>query len=148
MTGSQNTEEITLPSVQESIPQAAEFIRGRLVSFGCPLKLQLQFAIVADEICSNICKFAYPAGNGTMTVRLTLGHAPGREQGPPSLFLTFIDEGVPYDPLSAPAPDITLSAKERKIGGLGVHITKHLMDDAVYEYKDGRNILRLRKDLP
>ena len=147
MTGSQNTEEITLPSVQESIPQAAEFIRGRLVSFGCPLKLQLQFAIVVDEICSNICKFAYPAGNGTMTVRLTLGHAPGREQPPPSVFLTFIDQGIPYDPLSAPVPDITLSAKERKLGGLGVHITKHLMDDAVYEYKDGRNILRLRKDL-
>ena len=147
MTGSQNTEEITLPAVQESIPQAAEFVRGRLVSFGCPLKLQLQFAIVVDEICSNICKFAYPAGNGTMTVRLTLGHAPGREQGPPSLFLTFIDEGVPYDPLAAPVPDVTLNAKERKPGGLGIHITKHLMDEAVYEYKDGRNILRLRKDL-
>ena len=82
-----------------------------------------------------------------MTVRLTLGHAPGREQSSPSVFLTFIDQGIPYDPLSAPAPDITLSAKERKLGGLGVHITKHLMDDAVYEYKDGRNILRLRKDL-
>ena len=147
MTGSQNTEEITLPSVQESIPQAAEYIRGRLVSFGCPLKMQLQFAIVADEICSNICKFAYPDESGTMTVRLTLGSAPGREQGPPSVFLSFIDQGIPYNPLSAPAPDITLSAKERKLGGLGVHITKHLMDDAVYEYKDGRNILRLRKDL-
>ena len=147
MKGSQNTEEITLSSVQESIPRAAEFIRGRLVSFGCPLKTQLQFAIVADEICSNICKFAYPAGSGTMTVRLTLGHAPGREQASSSVFLTFIDQGVPYDPLSAPAPDITLSAKERKPGGLGVHITKHLMDDAIYEYKDGRNILLLRKDL-
>ena len=147
MTGSQNTEEITLPSVQESIPQAAEFVRGRLVSFGCPLKMQFQFAIVADELCSNICKFAYPDGNGTMTLRLTLGHAPGRDQDPPSVFLTFIDHGIPYDPLTAPAPDITLSAKERKLGGLGVHITKHLMDDAVYEYKDGRNILRLRKDL-
>ena len=147
MTGSQNTEEITLPAVQESIPQAAEFVRGRLVSFGCPLRLQLQFAIVVDEICSNICKFAYPAGNGTMTVRLTLGHAPGREQASSSVFLTFIDQGIPYNPLSAPAPDITLSAKERKLGGLGVHITKHLMDDAVYEYKDGRNILLLRKDL-
>ena len=147
MTDSQNTEEITLPSVQESIPKAAEFVRGRLVSFGCPLRLQLQFAIVADEICSNICKFAYPGGSGTMTVRLTLGQAPGREQGPPSVFLSFIDQGVPYDPLAAPAPDITLSAKERKPGGLGVHITKHLMDDAIYEYKDGRNILLLRKDL-
>ena len=147
MTDSQNTEEITLPSVQESIPKAAEFVRGRLVSFGCPLKMQFQFAIVADEICSNICKFAYPGGNGTMTIRLTLGRAPGRELDPPSVFLTFIDHGIPYDPLAAPSPDITLSAKERKPGGLGVHITKHLMDDAVYEYKDGRNILRLRKDL-
>ena len=147
MTDSQNTEEITLPSVQESIPQAAEFIRGRLVSFGCPVRIQLQFAVVGDEICSNICKFAYPGRSETMTIRLTLGHAPGREQEPPSVFLTFIDHGIPYDPLAAPSPDITLSAKERKPGGLGVHITKHLMDDVSYEYKDGRNILRLRKVL-
>ena len=147
MTDSQNTEEITLPSVQESIPQAAEFIRGRLVSFGCPVRIQLQFAVVGDEICSNICKFAYPGRSETMTIRLTLGHAPGREQEPPSVFLTFIDQGVPYDPLSVPAPDTTLSAKERKPGGLGIHITKHLMDDVSYEYKDGRNILRLRKVL-
>ena len=147
MAGSQNTKEITLPSVQESIPQAAEFVHERLISFGCPLKMRLQFAIVSDEICSNICKFAYPGGGGTMTIRLELEHVPGKEQGPSSVFLTFIDQGVPYDPLAAPAPDITLSAAKRKPGGLGIHIAKHLMDDACYEYKDGRNILRLRKDL-
>lgn len=66
---------------------------------------------------------------------------------PASAHLTFIDQGIPYDPLKTPAPDITLSAAKRKPGGLGIHIAKHLMDDACYEYKDGRNILRLRKYL-
>ena len=61
--------------------------------------------------------------------------------------ITFIDNGVPYDPLSREDPDTTLSAEERDIGGLGIFLVKKNMDEVAYEYKNGQNILRIRKDL-
>ncbi|MBQ3889087.1 MAG: ATP-binding protein, partial [Clostridia bacterium] len=57
------------------------------------------------------------------------------------------DHGVPYDPLAKDDPDISLSAEEREIGGLGIFMTKQLMDDVAYTYKNGQNILTLKKKL-
>ena len=64
-----------------------------------------------------------------------------------SVIITFIDHGVPYDPLKKDDPDITLSADDREIGGLGIFMVKKTMDEIAYEYKDGQNILRIRKDI-
>ena len=61
--------------------------------------------------------------------------------------MTFIDNGVPYDPLAKEDPDTTLSAEERSIGGLGIFMVKKTMDDITYEYKDGQNILKIRKNI-
>ena len=68
-------------------------------------------------------------------------------EDPVSVTITFMDHGKPYDPLSRSDPDVTLSAEEREIGGLGVFITKKVTDEVVYEYRDGQNILTLRKNL-
>ena len=57
------------------------------------------------------------------------------------------DHGIPYDPLKKDDPDVTLSAEERAIGGLGIFMVKKTMDEITYEYKDGQNILSIRKDL-
>ena len=65
------------------------------------------------------------------------------EQEPRAVILTFIDRGVPYDPLAAEDPDITAPAEERSLGGLGVFLVKKTMDDVHYEYREGRNILRI-----
>ena len=69
------------------------------------------------------------------------------EDDPRAAVLTFIDQGTPYDPLANKDPDITLSAEERDIGGLGILVVKKTMDDIRYEYSDGKNILRIRKNL-
>ena len=66
---------------------------------------------------------------------------------PISVTITFVDHGVPYDPLAKADPNTSLSAEEREIGGLGIFMTKKLMDDVAYEYKDGKNILTLKKNL-
>jgi len=66
---------------------------------------------------------------------------------PLSVVITFIDQGVPYDPLAKADPDVTLSVEEREIGGLGIYIVKKNMNEITYEYKDGRNILKIRKEL-
>lgn len=68
-------------------------------------------------------------------------------EAPISVIITFIDRGIPYDPLKKDDPDITLSAEEREIGGLGIFMVKKTMDEITYEYKDGQNILRIRKDI-
>ena len=60
--------------------------------------------------------------------------------------LTFLDRGRPYDPLAKADPDITLPTEERQVGGLGIFMVKKMMDELTYEYKDGRNILKLRKN--
>lgn len=66
---------------------------------------------------------------------------------PLSVVITFIDHGVPCDPLAKADPDVTPSAEEREIGGLGIYMVKKTMDAISYEYKDGKNILTLKKRL-
>ena len=61
--------------------------------------------------------------------------------------LVFIDRGIPYNPLENKDPDVTLDIEERKIGGLGIFLVKEMMDEVLYEYVDGQNILKLIKDL-
>ena len=68
-------------------------------------------------------------------------------EDPLSVVITFIDKGVPYDPLTAADPDITLSADDRAIGGLGIFMVKKSMDEIVYRYDNGSNILSIRKNL-
>ena len=64
----------------------------------------------------------------------------------PVMTLVFADSGIPYDPLKKEDPDVTLPARERQIGGLGIFMTKRIMDETEYEYRDGKNILTLRKN--
>ena len=64
---------------------------------------------------------------------------------PLSVSVTFMDSGEPYDPLAKADPDTTLSAEERQIGGLGIYMVKKSMDEIAYEYKDGQNILTIKK---
>ena len=63
------------------------------------------------------------------------------------MVVSFIDKGVPYDPLSKEDPDVGLPLVEREIGGLGIYMVKKSMDEITYEYKDGQNILRIRKSM-
>ena len=74
-----------------------------------------------------------------MTVRVEV------TDNPLAVVITFIDNGIPYDPLAKADPDITLSMEERGVGGLGIYMVKKTMDDISYEYRDGQNILRIKK---
>lgn len=133
--------ELTVDATLESIPVITDFVDEQLEQFGCPIKAQTQIDIAIDELFSNIARYAYHPGVGPATVRIEVIEAPL------SVVITFIDQGIPYDPLSQADPDVTLSAEEREIGGLGIYIVKKNMSEITYEYKDGRNILRIRKEL-
>ena len=101
----------------------------------------MQIDIAIDELFGNIAHYAYTPDVGDATVRVEVTGEPL------AVIITFIDGGVPYDPLKAADPDITLSAEERQIGGLGIYMVKKSMDEITYEYKDGKNILSIKKKL-
>ena len=132
---------ITVPAAAESIDKITEFINTELEKLDCPKKTQKQIDIAADEIFSNIAHYAYESKDGSAEIRLEKG------DNPKAVTLTFTDSGIPYNPLEKPDPDVTLSADEREIGGLGIYIVKKTMDEVEYERKDGKNILSVTKYL-
>ena len=120
----------------ENLPEATEFFENILTGAGASTKIISQTSIVVDEVFSNIVQYS----GATVA---TLGCALTDQK----LTLRFADNGQPYDPTEKPDPDITLSAEEREIGGLGIFMVKQLMKDISYEYSDGMNILTLSRDL-
>ncbi len=133
--------EMVIEAKVENLQQVLDFVDGELERLECPMKVQMQVDIAVEEIFVNIANYAYKPGQGPATIRAEVIEEPLRIE------LTFIDHGVPYDPLAKEDPDVTLSAEERQIGGLGIFMVKKSMDDMTYEYKDGHNILRIQKNI-
>lgn len=133
--------ELTIDATVENIEKVTAFVDEQLEALGCPLKAQMQIDIAIDELFGNIAYYAYNPEVGPATVRVDV------LQEPLSVVVTFIDNGVAYDPLARKDPDVALTAEEREIGGLGIYMVKKSMDEITYEYKDGQNILRIKKQI-
>ena len=133
--------ELTIDATTDNIPVVTDFVNEQLEEHGCSIKSQMQIDIAIDELFGNIAQYAYKQNVGSATVRVEIS------EEPLSVVITFIDNGVPYDPLKKNDPDTTLSAEEREIGGLGIYMVKKSMDGVEYEYKDGQNILKITKNL-
>ena len=121
------------------ITAVTDFIERELEKLDCPMKTVMQIDVAADEIFSNIVRYGYPDGDGNINVKF-IYHESAR-----AVYIRFEDEGVPYNPLIKDDPDISLSADERSIGGLGVFVVKKTMDDVKYKYENGKNILTIKK---
>ena len=132
--------ELTLLATIDSMGTVAQWVEEQLEEFGCPMKAQMQLAVAVDELFSNIARYAYGDGEGEATVRI-------EKLDRPAIRITFLDRGVPYDPLKNEDPDTTLSVEERKIGGLGIYMVKKSMDAVTYRYQDGQNILVIEKNI-
>ena len=133
--------EMTTEASIENIAQVTAFVDEQLEELNCPARAQMQIDIAIDELFGNIAQYAYQPGNGPATVRVEV------LKEPLAVVITFMDQGIPYDPLKREDPDVTLPIEERKTGGLGVYMVKKTMDDVSYEYRDGKNILKIRKNL-
>ena len=133
--------ELTIAATVENIETVTAFVDEQLEALDCPMKAQMQIDIAIDELFGNIAHYAYHPDVGEATVRVEV------MEDPLSVVITFIDGGVPYDPLTQADPDITLSAEERAIGGLGIFMVKKTMDEITYRYENGSNILSIRKNL-
>ena len=114
------------------------FVEGILAPMEGSVKSQMQINIAIDEIYSNIVKFS-GATRVTLIVEVRKATLTAK--------LTFIDNGAPYDPLKSKDPDITLSAEEREVGGLGIFIVKKTMDSVCYRRNGDNNELAITKTL-
>ena len=123
----------------DQLDKVLAFVDGILESLDCPMKTQMQIDVAVEELYVNIASYAYAPAAGPVTIRVDV--APDRH----TVEITFIDSGVPYDPLQKPDPDVTLPSEERQIGGLGIFMVKKSMDDMRYSYVDGQNRLTISK---
>lgn len=133
--------EITVPATLERLDAVQAFVEGELEENGCPMKAVMQISIAVEEIYVNIARYAYHPERGEATVRCCVGGDPLQ------VTIQFLDCGKPFDPLAKKDADTTLSADEREIGGLGILMVKRSMDAVAYEYKNGCNILTLKKSI-
>ena len=133
--------ELEIEAVPENLTEVMDFVRKSMEDVNCPPKAAMQIDIAVEEIFINIASYAYKPETGKAVVRVQV------VDDPITVVITFMDNGIPYDPLAKEDPDTTLSADEREIGGLGIFMTKKAMDEISYEYKEGKNILTLKKHL-
>lgn len=133
-------DQITVNASVDQVKAVTRFVNDHLDAPGCSVRARVQVNVAIDEIFSNIARYAYTSGTGPVTVGIEV------KGDPQCAIIQFIDRGRPYDPLAAEIPDITrLPKEERPVGGLGLFMVKKITDDISYEYKDGQNILTIRK---
>ena len=135
---------IEIEAKVENLTQVLSFVDEVLEQMGCSMKEQMKIDLAVEEIYVNIASYAY--GEKTGMAEICLDYADSSEKGK-WIRITLSDSGIPYDPLKKPDPDVTLSAEEGVPGGLGIFMVKNTMDDMVYKYEDGFNILTLVKDI-
>lgn len=131
---------ITFEATRTNLDNVLDFVNTKLANFDCDEELKTKINIAVEEIFVNISSYAYDS-TGTVDVSCNVDE---------STFLfeiEFKDSGKPYNPLEREDPNVSASIDERGIGGLGIFMTKRLMDDIKYAYKDGKNILTIRKKI-
>lgn len=132
---------ITVPADLEQLSVVTEFIDTELEALDCSMKVQMQIDLAVEEIFMNIANYAYHPVEGDATICCEIGG------DPLCVTIQFLDGGTPYNPLAKRDPDISLTAEERDIGGLGIYMVKQSMDDVAYEYHDFKNILTIKKSI-
>lgn len=128
------------PAALDQLDMVQQFVLDQLAGHSYSERIRAQLDVAVEGIFVNIAHYAYPPDEpGWARIRCQV------DPDPLQITIQFIDQGVPFNPLAKPDADITLSAEERKIGGLGILMVKRSMDQVLYAYEDGQNILTLVK---
>lgn len=132
--------QITLPNDVQEVPQLNVFVDEVCEQADFDMSTTLKLNLAIEEAVVNVMNYAYPAGEkGDVDIEAMINDE----------YLVFVisDSGTPFDPTAKAEVDTTLSAEERGIGGLGIHLIRQIMDTINYERVDGKNVLTLRKKL-
>ena len=131
--------ELCLEACDDTLHVVLHELEEYLNTVSCSNDCKMELLIATEEIFINIAHYAYGGEIGKAYIKIEI------KDNPKSICITFKDQGTPYNPLEKEDPDITLSAEERAIGGLGIYMVKQSMDHVEYDYQDGYNILRIEK---
>lgn len=123
---------LSVKPTMETVPQVAAYVEEHLEKFGVSMKMTMRLLVVVDEIYSNIVRYS-----GASQAQIDL------MKETDTLRITFRDNGTPYNPLDAEEPDVTASAEDRPIGGLGIFMVRKMVDAINYGYSDGQNVLTI-----
>lgn len=130
------------PAALDQLESVQMFVLEQLKGHAYSERTRAQLDVAVEEIFVNIARYAYPPDQpGWVLIRCQV------EEEPPRIIVQFVDRGVPFNPLAKKDADITLSAEERQIGGLGILMVKRSMDQVEYTYEDGQNVLTLTKNI-
>ena len=135
-------EYLELQANDDTLYTVLDAIEAHLDENECPGNVKTKILIAVEEIYVNIAHYAYGGNEGKAVVQMDVFQDPRRCQ------VVFRDKGIPYNPLEKKDPELSLSAEEREIGGLGIYMVKQYMDKVEYRYEDGYNILIIEKALP
>lgn len=131
--------ELRVEAKVNNLDQVLKFVEQQLEEHDCPMKVLMQMDVAVEEIFVNIAHYAYSPHVGMAQILMDVQPNPRQVQ------VTFIDSGMPFNPLARENPDVSLPASERQIGGLGIFMVKKSMDGMEYAYRDGKNVLKLMK---
>ena len=134
-------DELVIKADRNNLEEVQAFIDQKLEEVNCSMKVQTTIDIAVEEIFVNIASYAYENNEGDASIQVVMN------DNPLSIEISFIDSGKEYNPLAKPDPNTSLSLMERQKGGLGIFMVKKSMDDMTYEYKGGKNILKIVKNL-
>lgn len=132
---------LTIENQLENLTQVASFVEEICEELGLGADWAFNLNLVLEEAMTNVIMYAYPEGEKHEIWLLV--------QKEPDSMLTLVleDEGIAFDPTEVPDADVTLSAEERPIGGLGIFLIRQIMDEVTYERANNRNILTMRKNI-
>lgn len=128
---------IIVPASLNHFNEVMSFVSSNLEEYECSMKIQMKIELACDEIFANIVSYAYKDHIGDVEIDM--------DYKDHCISLTFIDSGIPYNPLEVKDPDVSLSLDKREIGGLGVFLVKKSMDECFYEYMNGKNHFTIKK---
>lgn len=125
----------------EHLDKVTFSVESFLTACACPMKTVMKILLCVEELFANVVNYAYTTGTGNCTIEMQ-SKMDGTDC---EVCISIRDNGTPFDPFAKEDPDITLSADEREIGGLGIYMVKNIMDTVSYEYKQQQNVVTMTK---
>ena len=130
---------IRIDAIYENLDAALDLVNEEIEAYDCDVRLATKIQVTVEEIFVNIASYAYAPKTGEVEITCEI------REDPPTLILTFLDHGTPFDPLQVPEIDPDAEDELEQVGGRGIYMILKYMTDVRYRYEDGANILTVEK---